>query len=72
MQAALRARASESPRLRECDRRDRASIRTSCRTLSRLSRNMNRARSIVPNRLPSIGKRQPRTRVKSSAGPPAA
>ena len=37
-----------------------------------LSRNMNRARSIVPNRLLTIGKRQPFTRVKSSAGPPAA
>ena len=45
---------------------------TSRRTRSRLSRNMNRARSIVPNRLLTIGKRQPFTRVKSSAGPPAA
>ena len=45
---------------------------TSRRTRSSVSRNMNRARSIVPNRLLTIGKRQPFTRVNNSAGPPAA
>ena len=44
---------------------------TSRRTLSSESRKMKRARSMVPKRLLAMGKRQPRTLAKYSAGPPA-
>ena len=44
---------------------------TSRRTPSSVSRKRNRVRSIVPNRLPSIGNGVPLTRRKRRAGPSA-
>ena len=43
---------------------------TSCRTASKPSRNIYRTRSLVPNRLLTIGKAQPRER-SAREGPPA-
>ena len=52
-------------------RPDRPARRRVCRSRSRESRKRYRVRASVPNRLQSMGNRQPTTLVRSSAGPPA-